>query len=336
MDKLKSALPYIIGALVLMVGSLFIFDMKSPHISVAAEELWSIGGFSITNTLFTSWICIGLLLLIVVAGLRNMQLQPTGLQNLIEFAYEGIYQLTENVCGPKWVTKFFAVPATIFFYVLVVNLFGLFPGLPLHGIGLCEVAHHGDTHHAEEAHADEHHAEETHADTSHAKEKESGAFIPWPKPCNEGEQLVPFLRPPSTDLNYTLSLAIFTQVVAWVFGIQALGVGGYLGKFFITHKLTSAKSIGDFFMGIIDFLVGLLELLSEFVKIIAYTFRLFGNIFAGEVTVFILTFFVPLILALPMLMFEVFVAFIQAFVFFILSVAFYTLAVQPHGGEEGH
>jgi F-type H+-transporting ATPase subunit a len=73
------------------------------------------------------------------------------------------------------------------------------------------------------------------------------------------------------------------------------------------------------------------------VKVIAYTFRLFGNIFAGEVTVFILVFFLPLLAALPMLAFEVFVGFIQAFVFFILSVAFYTLAVTSHGGhEEAH
>jgi F-type H+-transporting ATPase subunit a len=247
-----------------------------------------------------------------------MKLNPSGFQNFLEFLYEGLYQLTENVAGPKHAAKFFALPATIFIYVILSNWLALFPGLPLMGVGLCE----------------EHHVEAKAGATTHEAEV---AVAKWWKTCKPGEVIVPFLRSTSADLNNTLSLALVTQVLAQIFGITILGIGGYAGKFFVTQKMTSAKSGGEFALGIIDFLVGLLELLSEFIKVLAYTFRLYGNIFAGEVTVFIVVFFIPLFAVLPMLAFEVFVGFIQAFVFFILSVAFYTLASTGHGGhDEAH
>jgi len=143
-------------------------------------------------------------------------------------------------------------------------------------------------------------------------------------------------------------LAIFTQIAAQVFGFMALG-GGYLGKFFVFGGITAAFKpdehgnkrgfggmLGQLAMGVIDLFVGLLEFLSEFVKVIAFTFRLFGNIFAGEVMLIVLTFLVPLILTLPFLGLEVFVGAVQAFVFFILSVAFYSVAVTSHDHEEAH
>jgi F-type H+-transporting ATPase subunit a len=118
---------------------------------------------------------------------------------------------------------------------------------------------------------------------------------------------------------------------------MALGVGGYLGKFFVFSGMTSAKSAGEFLMGLIGFLVGLLEFLSEFIRIIAYTFRLFGNIFAGEVMLLVIMFLVPLIVVTPLIGFEIFVNIIQAFIFYILSVAFYTVAITGHGDhDESH
>ncbi|MDM8519524.1 FoF1 ATP synthase subunit a [Anaerolineales bacterium HSG6] len=320
MDKLKSALPYLAGAILLMALSVLFLRDEQPVISVSAEHLFWVGPLNVTNSLFTSWVVIVIILVFVGVGLRNMSEQPSGLQNALEFLYEGLYNLTENVAGPEHVKRFFAIPATIFIYVLVSNWFALFPGFPLLGVGLCTEAHHAEeTAHAEDSHADEGHAEEA-----------SGSM--WTT-CAPGEHVVPLFRSPSADLNNTLSLALVTQVMSWTFGIMVLGFAGYFSKFFVTKKMISGATIGERFLGVIDFLVGLLELLSEFVKIVAYTFRLFGNIFAGEVTVMILTFFVPLILTLPMLGFEIFVGFIQAFVFFILSVAFYTLAVASHGDE---
>jgi F-type H+-transporting ATPase subunit a len=245
---------------------------------------------------------------------------PSGLQNVLEMIVEGLYNLTEGVSGPKWVARFFIIPTTIFIYVLVSNWFGLLPGLA--GIGLCQ------EHHAEAAHAEEAVASST--------------------TCPQGQVIVPFFRSPSADLNNTLMLALVTQVMAQVFGFSALG-GGYLKKFFVFGGVAAAfkpdehgnkRSFGSMMMqlamGVIDIFVGLLEFLSEFVKIIAFTFRLFGNIFAGEVMLIVLTFLIPVMLTLPFLGLEVFVGAVQAFVFFILSIAFYTVAVTSHDHEEAH
>lgn len=323
MDKLKAAIPLIIVAFIVMGLSAKFLPTEQPVISVPAEKLVSVGPLNITNSLLASWVVIVVILLIFFMGLSNMKLQPSGLQNVLEFLYEGLYNLTENVAGPEHAKKFFAIPATIFIYVLFSNWLALFPGFPLMGVGLCQEGHHEETG-VEQTAEGEHGAEAE----QHSEATSSG----W-KTCGPGQHVVPLFRSPSADLNNTLSLALVTQFMAQFFGFSMLGVGGYLGKFFITQKMTSAKGAGEFALGMIDFMVGLLELLSEFVKVVAYTFRLYGNIFAGEVTVMILTFFVPLILTLPMLGFEIFVGFIQAFVFFILSVAFYTLAVASHDHE---
>lgn len=343
MDNLKKYLPYIIGVLVIMYLSTFL-PTEQPYISVKAEPLHHdplVGDtFFITNSLVTSWIVIIVITVICLIGLQNMKMYPGPLQNILEFMYEGIYTLTENVAGPEHVKKFFFIPATIFVYVLVSNWIALFPGFPLIGVGICEYPpdnHHkaaSGTEQADGSHSSHEVAAETEEGhhSSHEVDEHGGN---WWTTCKPGQHVVPFLRSPSADLNNTLSLALITQIAAQVFGIMALGVTGYFGKFFLFGKLTSAKSAGEMAMSVIDVLVGLLEFLSEFIKVVAYTFRLYGNIFAGEVTVMILTFFVPLVLALPMLGFEIFVGFIQAFVFYILSVAFYTMAVSSHG-EEAH
>jgi F-type H+-transporting ATPase subunit a len=318
---MKKATPYIIIALILLVASTFI-PLESPVVSIRAEHLFDLGPLNVTNSLLTTWIVTILIFLVVFLGTRKMDLQPSGLQNFLEFAVEGLYSLTESVSGSKWVSKFFAVPATIFIFVLSANLFGLFVGIPLVGVGLCEAAEG----HGEEVVQEEDHAEEAHGETGRL------GFT-----CEPGEHIVPLFRAPSADLNFTLMLALITQVLAQVFGFTALGIGGYLGKFFVFDKIRKAKSGGDFALGFIDIFVGLLELLSEFVKIVAFTFRLFGNIFAGEVMLLVIAFLVPLVVVTPLIGFEIFVAFIQAFVFYILSVAFYTVAITGHGDhDEAH
>jgi F-type H+-transporting ATPase subunit a len=95
--------------------------------------------------------------------------------------------------------------------------------------------------------------------------------------------------------------------------------------------------LGAFLFGAIDFFVGILETVSEFAKIISFSFRLFGNIFAGEVMLLVLASLVPLVLTLPFLGLEIFVGLIQAFIFYILTLAFFTVATVSHGhGEESH
>lgn len=323
---------YSIAALAVVILGAVVLRFELPLISVAPETLFHIGSFPVTNSYLTSWVVIILTFVGMYIGTRDMQLIPSSWQNLLEAVIEGLYNLTESICGPEWVKKFYFIPISIFVYVLVSNYFGLLFFVP--AIGVCQAVHHGDEQ-SELAHVDD--------------AEVSGDWFKLGTTCGEDEHLVPFFRSPSADLNNTLMLALFTQVAAQVFGIMALGFGGYLAKFFVFgsiaaafrpdshgNKRTVMQTLGALAMGLIDLAVGLLEFISEFVKVIAYTFRLFGNIFAGEVMLIVLTFLIPIGLAVPFYAFEVFVGLIQAFVFYVLSVAFYTVAITPAHHDEGH
>ena len=333
---MKGRMPLIIvGAIVLIIIGSLLFRFALPVVSVSAEHIpgWSLLGIPISNSLLTSWVVMIVIIVGAWLGTRNMQLVPSGWQNIVELIVETLYNLTESVSGPKWVGRFFVIPTTIFIYVLASNWFGLIPGLP--GFGVCHAAQHAEEAQTEEA-----------AQVEEARAEEGALHT---STCAPGEEIIPFFRSPSADLNYTLMLALVTQVAAQVFGFMALGFGGYLGKFLVFDGIRSAFGpdahgnkrsrggmLGQLTLGLIDLFVGLLEGLSEFIKVIAFTFRLFGNIFAGEVMLIVLTFLVPLVLTIPFLGFEVFVGLIQAFIFFILSVAFYSVAVTSHSHEEGH
>lgn len=134
-------------------------------------------------------------------------------------------------------------------------------------------------------------------------------------------EFIPFFYPGATDLNMTLALALIAFFAIEIAGIATLGVVKY-GKKFITFKSPIA------------FMVGIIELISELVRLISFSFRLFGNIFAGKVLVLVIMLFVPYILPVPFLAFETFVGFIQAAIFAMLTLFFTKIAVEMH--EEGH
>ena len=138
---------------------------------------------------------------------------------------------------------------------------------------------------------------------------------------HQGSETVPLLRSPGSDLNFTLALALIVITFVNAFGVAAIGLKKRLGVFFN-------------FKGPIDFFIGILELISEFAKIISFSFRLFGNVFAGEVLLAIMSFLVPYLIPLPFMFLEVFVGFIQAFIFGMLTLVFVAMAVAEHGGEE--
>lgn len=125
--------------------------------------------------------------------------------------------------------------------------------------------------------------------------------------------IIPFLRSTSADLNFTIALSLISVIAVQVAGITALGIAKYGKKFFISpfHKPY-----------VIGTAVGLLELVSETGKIISFTFRLFGNVFAGEVLLTVMLHLVPYLLPLPFMFLEVFVGFIQAVVFAMLTLVF--------------
>ena len=137
---------------------------------------------------------------------------------------------------------------------------------------------------------------------------------------------IPLFRSMNADVNMTLSIALIAVTMSHVFGMSVLGILPHMGKFFVAPW---RDPIGSF--------IGILELIAEFAKIISFTFRLFGNIFAGEVLLVVVSFLVPFIAPLPFLGLELFVGFIQALVFALLTLVFIKMATtgHDHGDEHG-
>jgi F-type H+-transporting ATPase subunit a len=137
------------------------------------------------------------------------------------------------------------------------------------------------------------------------------------------EGTTPLLRAPSADLNFTLALAIVAVVTINVLGAAAIGAGKHLSKFFN-------------FKGPIDFFIGLIELVSEAAKMVSFSFRLFGNVFAGEVLLIIIGYLAPYVVPIPFLFLEIFVGFVQALIFSMLSIVFIAIAVVDHSAHDDH
>jgi F-type H+-transporting ATPase subunit a len=289
------------------------------HISAAAEPLACIGGtvkgefcspgtiIPITNSLIMTAL-VDLILVGVAFGVgQSLKLVPRGFQNIVEFVIEFFYDFARGV-DAKNVGKFFSLPATIFVFFLVANVLALTPGVG--SVGVCRPK-------GEAA------AEAKPAAAAHS----SGTLIDlstWPGACDHSTSLlVPVLRAPAADLNVTFAFGLAAGLIIEFFGFQALGLG-YIFKFLVNPLKE----------GPIQTFVGLLELLGEFTRIIAFAFRIFGNIFGGEVVLAVMSFLFAYLLPLPFYGLELFVAFIQAVIFAVLTTVFSALAVQAHGGHD--
>ncbi len=246
------------------------------EISIAAEKIFSVFSFPVTNTLLMGWLVVASLTLVSVVFLRRSALVPGTTQNIFEFAVEGVVGLTENVFGShSKAEKYFPFIATIFIFILVSNWFGIFPFLGSVGIYEESRVHPGNM------------------------------------------IFVPLFRSAASDLNFTLVLAVISVVATQLIGITAIGFFKHAGKYVS-------------FRGPIQFFVGVLEIVSEIAKVISFSFRLFGNIFAGEVLLIIIGFLAPFVLPLPFLMLEIFVGFVQALVFAMLTLVFIAIATVEH------
>lgn len=135
---------------------------------------------------------------------------------------------------------------------------------------------------------------------------------------HEGTTLfVPLLRSVASDLNFTLAIAITAVIAVNVLGLLAQGFKAHASRYLS-------------FKNPLSFFVGILELLGEFSRIISFSFRLFGNIFAGEVLLVIASFLAPYLLPVPFLGLELFVGFVQALVFSMLTLVFIAIAIEHH------
>lgn len=304
-----------------------------PHVQLPAEVLShgplftipGIGDIYMTNTLLATLLADVILLLIafgVYRAVRSGAMVPKGLPGAVEALLEGLYNLTEGTAG-KWARAIFPWFATITLLVLVVNWMELFPGVDSIGI----------------LHEDEHGYPIQDLGFAATIVKPEGELTEEAA-HSEGSGLyglIPYIRVASTDLNFTVALALIAVVMVQVIGFRAQGLG-YLTKFWNTKTFFSVP-----IFGLIDFVVGLLELVSEFSKVLSFAFRLFGNIFAGSVLLFVmgallgaggLGFF-----QVGFLMLEFFVGLIQAIVFGMLTMTFMAQATQGHGEhheEEAH
>ncbi len=152
-----------------------------------------------------------------------------------------------------------------------------------------------------------------------------GIFSSGGGPASGGHEFIPLLRSVNTDLNVTLMLAILSFLTIEITGIVTIGIVKYAGKFF-QNPLKSP----------IGFLVGIIELFSEIARIISFSFRLFGNIFAGEVLILVVVYFLPYVAPVPVMAFEVFVGFVQAAIFTLLTLFFIKIAIAEPHGQEAH
>ncbi|MBI4558856.1 MAG: F0F1 ATP synthase subunit A [Candidatus Hydrogenedentes bacterium] len=270
------------------------------NVSLAAEPLGHVGTFPVTNTLIVGWLIVLALAGFALLVYRRMHSVPGRVQSAVELVIETFLYVAENVTGnTAQARRFFPIAATIFLFVLFSNWVEMVPGL-----GTIGFWHEPHAQTAPPAVAEQEPAVE-------AAEHETGA---------EKRVLVPFIRSTSADLNFTLALAIISVLSVQIFGVASLGFFQYSGKFINLRNP-------------IHFFVGLLELLSEFAKVVSFSFRLFGNIFAGEVLLMVTLFLAPYLVPLPFLGLELFVGFIQAMIFAMLTLVFTKMAVTAHEHE---
>src|SRR3989344_1290725 len=271
--------------------------------SFAPETIILVGKFPITNTVINTILVDGFLLLLAFFVSRKTSLVPGKFQIVMEYVVGGLYNLTHSIAGNR-AKQIFPFFMTFFLFILVANWSGLIPGINTFGI----VQH------------------------------------------NEGEtHIIPLIRATTSDLNTTLALAIVSLSATHIMSYRSLGLTEYLSRFipffpfilsvfkgkprFVVDKSGPINFVMSFFNPLVLVFVGGLELISEFVKVISLSFRLFGNIFAGEVVLETVSGIFAFIFPLPFLLLEVVVGFVQALVFAMLTMAFMIILTTPHHEE---
>ena len=273
-------------------------SVPQPELKLPAETVFHLFGFPITNSILGAWITIIFLVGFSWAITRRMKLIPSRLQAAFEFLIGWVYDLCRSVAGEENGRRFFPVVTTIFLFVG----FNAWLGLLLPGFGSITV--------------------------------------------HTAEGVVPLFRPANTDINLPLALALTSFAFFWYFGLRALHLrflGNFLnfGEFGRGVKLFFKGKVKDslfsLITGVIYIFTGFLEFLSVLIRVVSLTFRLFGNMTAGEIFVLILFFLIPFLslLAVPVYGLELLIGFIQAIIFGGLTLIFLTLAVEPHE-EEAH
>lgn len=276
-----------------MPGWLGWLSINRPELKLPAEAIFHIAGFTVTNTIIATWITMLFLVGLSYAVTRRLKLIPGRLQAAFEALLGWLYDLCCSVLGEKKGRKSLPLIATIFLFVGFNAWLGLIPGF--------------------------------------------GSIL-----VHTAEGGVELIRPANTDINTPLAVALVTFVLVEIAGLSTLGIR-YLGKFFNFTEISHGVKLlfkGDIkgaamgmFGGVVQFFAGLLEGLSEFIRIVSLTFRLFGNMTAGEILLLMIAFLVPMLVPIVFYGLELLIGFIQALIFSGLTLIYLTLATSPH--EEG-
>ncbi len=319
-----------------------ILDMSAAlHISISAETVGNIGPLAVSNSMLTSSLVS--IFLVALALLVKSSFKTTGkpgrLQTLFEMIIGGVYDFAADMTGSrKKAATFLPLILTFGLWIACNNWAGLLPGVGTIGFQEATTEAHAQvikptliatagTTDTKKAQADTHEEAPVISDLEDAEAQGGAGSVEEHEESagtqehaeEGGTKFVPYFRAGTADLNTTIALAGISVVATQYFGFKALG-GHYLKKYF------------NFSSPIMTF-VGLLELVLETAKIMSFAFRLFGNIFAGEVLLAVMMFLVPVIVPMPFYGLEIFVGMIQAVVFSMLSLVFFNLATVGHGEE---
>jgi F-type H+-transporting ATPase subunit a len=266
---------------------------EGPPVTPAAPTLIDLGerlglpfSVPITNAMVYTWIIMLLIFLIVRMGTRQLREIPSGLQNGIEAAVEGLENLTKGLLEPKVVRWCFPLVATYFIFIVLSNLLGLLPGVGSLGFG----------------------------------ERDPQSALPFALKHAD----TPLLRPPTADANTTIAMAGIFFIMSTFWAIKYNGVFGLVKHVFgVKGGMTGAIVIP---LALIFIFIGLIEVISILIRPVALAMRLYGNIYGGEnVLTLMLGMGPPWLLglmAIPFYFLELVVAVVQALVFTVLCIAF--------------
>lgn len=264
--------------------------IPKPHPELPAEEVFRIAAFPITNTMLAAWLTIVVLVGLAFAATHNMKLMPGRLQNFMETIVEMLLNFVEGVAGKENGRRFFPVVATIFLFVIMNAWLSLLPGFG----SIVIKGHEGEIH---------------------------------------------LFRGANTDINVPLALALMSFIFVEYWGVTSRGLFKYLSKFISVGRLLRGfgqafkgrlkAAFSDLFNGAIEVFVGILEAMSELVRLVSFTFRLFGNMTAGEILLLVAIFLIPWVMPIPFYGLELLVGFVQALIFGGLTLVFATIAVAP-------
>jgi F-type H+-transporting ATPase subunit a len=292
---------FIVGFVIGPIGS-SLFNIKppdflaisTPKVELPAESVAHLSLLSITNTLLASWLTIIVLAVLFYFCTRKMKLVPGRLQCFAEFIVETLNNFVKGIAGDKNARRLLPMIATIFLFILGNAILAL---LPIFGtIGL-----------------------------------------------NEGGTMVPLFRSANTDVNLPLALAIIAFSFIEYLGFREIGGLHYINGFFKFEVLGEGfknlfkgkikPAMSGIFMGAINLFIGFIEVLSHFIRLVSFTFRLFGNMTAGEILLLVITFLVPFVTSTIFYSLELFFGFIQALIFASLTLVWSVIALTPHEEE---